>query len=128
MSESKNGVWGERIIRSLPYVILLLAIWRMASIHNNNEVDLGAGLQALFLALAAIFLKLDLRDRSAVQDRAADLLQAQEDRKSTCHYQIPKESDGAAEPAADEPLPYKPPVTPGATGGAAADATGGKDE
>ncbi|ASZ74811.1 membrane protein [Mycobacterium phage Phabba] len=137
MSESSNGVWGDRIIRSLPYVILLLAIWRMASIHGDNAVDLAAGLQALFLALAAIFLKLDLRDRTAVQDRADDLA----DRSKTCHYVIPvKESDGPSDPAPDEPLPYKPPVSStGAAFGAGgafasgvpqqrSDATGGTDE
>lgn len=125
--ENKNGVWGERIIRTLPYVILALAIWRMASIHGDNEVDLAAGLQALFLALAAIFLKLDLRDRTAVQDRAADLLEAEKARESTCHYQIPKESSGPSDPAPDEPLPYKPPVS-GGEFNATSNATGGADE
>ena len=147
MSESSNGVWGDRIIRSLPYVILLLAIWRMASIHDNNEVDLAAGLQALFLALAAIFLKLDIRERSAQQERTADLKQSYKDkaeveakRQQDNDRHFPKETSGATEDTADEPLPYKPPVSStGAAFGAGgsftsgvpqqrSDATGGADE
>lgn len=133
MTESKRvDVWGERIIRSLPYVILFLAIWRMASIHDNDEVNLAAGLQALFLALAAIFLKLDLRDRSERKREPDAVIHASV-------VQLKREDIIGGDPAdeaADEPLPYKPPA---ASGGAFAspktgvppqrsDATGGKDE
>ncbi|QZE10573.1 membrane protein [Mycobacterium phage ScoobyDoobyDoo] len=66
--------WGERVIRLLPYLIIILAIWRMAQVDASDDLDLASGLQALFLALAAIFLKLDLRERK--EDRNPTILHA----------------------------------------------------
>lgn len=82
MSERKIdwSEWGDRAVAVLPYVILLIAVYQMAMITDGDEIQLQNGLQALFLALAAIFLKLDLRDRSAKQERTADLKQSYADK------------------------------------------------
>lgn len=62
----------DKLIVSAPYIILALAIWRMTAIRDDSEVDLAAGLQSLFLALAAIFLKIDIRDRITKREERSD--------------------------------------------------------
>ena len=77
MSKLDGNLILDRLITCAPYLILVMAIWRMASIHDDNEINLAAGLQALFLALAAIFLKIDIRDRST--DRIVKTLEKRDD-------------------------------------------------